>query len=85
MELNQSDLDIHSEQSLLELATDSLGKMVEDPPPGGVTILEITKLKKGAILLLFNSKEAAEWIQQDNQELSFSVGFISGAKFKPRQ
>jgi hypothetical protein len=43
------------------------------------------RTRRGAIVLLFNTKEAAEWLQQPEVELSFTANFASGSAIKPRQ
>src|ERR1019366_4696620 len=61
-------------------------KQIENPsPPEGIEIKEVFKLRKGAILLLFNSKEAAEWLQHTDVEIEFTERFVPGCMIKPRQ
>jgi hypothetical protein len=85
VQLPEADMEAHSEQTLKEKAMTVIGQITLPPPPEGIDITEVTKLKKGALLLVFNSKEAAEWIQQEDVELEFTVSFIPGAKIRPRQ
>ena len=61
-------------------------KQIEDPPPPeDITITQVIKLRRGALIMQFRTKEAAEWIQNPDAEISFSVHFLSGATIKPRQ
>jgi hypothetical protein len=85
IQITEAEVATHSQEVLMEKAMTAIGQITHPPPPEGLTIIEVTKLRKGAILLLFNSKEAADWIQGEDAELEFTIGFLSGAKIKPRQ
>jgi hypothetical protein len=85
IQLTETDLNTYSHETLMEKATQTIAGITHPPPPEGIKITEITKLKKGAIILLFNTKEAADWIQHEDVEVEFTVGFISGATLKQRQ
>ena len=85
VQLTETDVNALSQETILEKATEAL-KNIRDPPPlEGTMIMEVTKLKKGAVLLLFNSKKAVNWILHPDVEIEFTVGFIPGATLKPRQ
>jgi hypothetical protein len=86
VQLTEADLATLSQDAILDKATKAIEKITDPPPPAeGVKILGVTKLRKGAILLLFNSKEAAEWIQHSEVELEFTIEFHNGSTIKPRQ
>jgi hypothetical protein len=74
-----------SQQVILTKATDAIKKIENPPPPAGIAITEVIKLRKGAVIFLFNTKEAAEWLQHPDVELEFTVSFIPGCTIKPRQ
>jgi hypothetical protein len=85
VQLSENEAAAQSQQGLLDKAMAVISQIEFPPPPEGTRILEVTKLRKGAIVLLFNSKEAAEWIQHQDVELEFTVKFAPGCTIKPRQ
>jgi hypothetical protein len=85
VQLSEADVATLSQGVIMEKATSAIEQITDPPPPEGIAIKEVTKLRKGAILLMFNSKEAAEWIQNSEVELEFTIHFHPGATIKPRQ
>jgi hypothetical protein len=85
VQLTEGEAAVLSQQTIMEMATDAI-KQIENPPsPEGIAITEVIKLRKGAILLLFNSREAADWLQHPEVEIEFTERFVPGCMIKPRQ
>jgi hypothetical protein len=85
LQLTENEVAVLSQQAIMEKGNAVINEIVHPPPPAGTAITEVTKLRKGAVLLLLNSKEAADWIHHPDAELEFTVKFNPGCTIKPRQ
>ena len=58
---------------------------IDDPTrPEVVTVENVTRTRNGSLLLLFNSKEAADWLRESDVEGKFLDKFAIGASIKGR-
>ena len=76
------------EKSLAELvdkANEALDKMSNMDKPETVKVEAALKTKKNAILLTLNSKEAANWIREPSNEVTFADAFSKGAHIRERE
>lgn len=64
---------------LMELANKVLDQMSDSKKPEKVKVKGIHKTKRNAILLMLNSKEAANWVRDVGNELTFVNAFSKGA------
>lgn len=73
------------EKSLMELiskANKVLDRMSDADKPEKVKVEAALKTKKNAVLLMLNSKEAAEWIREVGNEETFADAFSKGAHIR---
>src|SRR5437879_3959271 len=76
------------EKSLMELidkANKTLDKMSDADKPEEVKVEAALKTKKNAILLTLNSKEAANWVRDPSNEVTFADTFAKGAHIWERE
>ena len=76
------------EKSLEELvakANEVLVTMSDTDKPKEVKVEAALKTKKSAILLTLNSKEAANWIREPSNEITFADAFSKGAHIRERE
>jgi len=76
------------EKSLTELiakANEVLDGMSDADKLGKVKVKAVLKTKKNAILLMLNSKEAADWIREVGNEETFADTFSKGAHIRDRE
>lgn len=85
VQLTEAQLATLSQQDIIEKATQAMKQIEDPPPPEDITITQAIKLRRGVLILQFKTKEAVEWIQSPDAEISFSVHFLTGATIKPRQ
>ena len=62
-----------------------INEIADLPPPKDTTILNVSKLHRGGITVLFKEKEVVEWLQDKNVELRFMSGIATNAKVIKRQ
>ena len=65
-------------------ANDTLGKMADADKPAKVQVETALRTRKGAIVLTLNSKEAAEWVRQVENEMAFTEAFSRGSHIRER-
>ena len=85
VQLSEEQLSLHSHESLLLKALEAMKVVASKTKPDDLEITEVTKLRKGVLLLLLKSKDAAEWLQSQEVEHFFTAQFFEGASIKPRQ
>jgi hypothetical protein len=85
LQLTEAQVAMLSQQDILEKATNALKQIKMPPPPDDTTIMEVIKLRRGMLIMQFKTKDAAEWIQNPEAELSFSTHFLDSVVIKPRQ
>ena len=75
------------------LSTDAIKEKLEQiikqvtvpAPPEDTTILEVTKMRKSGIIILFQSREMVDWIHQPDVEIDVTANFAAGSSIKQRQ
>ena len=77
VQLTEAQLATLSQWDIIEKATQAMKQIEDPPPPEDITITQAIKLKRGALILQFKTKEAVEWIQSPDAEISFSVHFLT--------
>jgi hypothetical protein len=85
IELTMENLITSSLDDIKNKVMEAIRLVVSPPPPEGLTILEVTRTRRNGIIILFNTKEAAAWIQDSEVELIFTANFATGATIKPQQ
>lgn len=76
-----------TEASLTEIkekVCTAISKIANPAPPKDTTVLEITKLRKGGITILFKDKEVVEWIQDPGVEFEFTTELSRDASIVKR-
>jgi hypothetical protein len=75
-----------SELAIKEKILEAFNKIASPPPPTNITVEEVTKLRNNGLVVLFGTKEAADWLQSPETELLFT-GYLAptGASIRPRQ
>jgi len=68
-----------TQAELVDKANEVISKMTDASKPQEVKVESALKTKRGAILLTLNSKEAAIWIREPENEMVFADAFIKGA------
>ena len=58
---------------------------VTPPPPEGAKVQEINKLRNGGIIIQLMTKEAAEWLHDSTNELSFTSKLEANAFIRDRE
>jgi hypothetical protein len=74
-----------SEMAVKEKILDSIKQISFPLSPKNVAIKEVTKLRNNGIVVLFNTKEVADWLQNTEIELIFTASLAMGASIRPRQ
>ena len=75
-----------SETAIKEKILDAINKISSPPPPKNVIVEEVTKLRNNGLVVLFGTKETADWIQTSEAELLFTGNLSpTGANIRPRQ
>jgi hypothetical protein len=69
---------------LKEKVRTSIASVTNPPPPQNVEILEVSKLKKGGITVLFGSKEIIDWMKDRDPEFGFLSAFSRDAELSKR-
>ena len=85
VQLTEEQLSSHSHESLMLKASEAMKAVASETKPEDLSIIEVTKLNKGALLILLKHKDAAEWLQRQEVEHFFTAQFFEGATIKPRQ
>jgi hypothetical protein len=85
IEISLDFLEAHSYDEMKEKIESAIKKVTSPSPPQGIEVEKLIKLKRNAIIILFNSKEAAEWLQKPEVESVFTTNIPSGAVIKQRQ
>jgi hypothetical protein len=73
-----------SEMAIIEKVKDAI-KQISSPPPENAKVEEVTKLRNNGIMVLFNTKEMADWIQETDNEILFTGFLATGASIRQRQ
>ena len=63
---------------------ESLAQVSEPSAPKDLKVLEVSKLRNNGILILFNTKEAADWTQNLDTEAIFTAYLAPGATIRRR-
>ena len=75
-----------SEATIKEKILDAINKITSPSPPKSIIVEEVTKLRNNGIVILFGSKEVADWIQTPETELLFTGNLApTGANIRSRQ
>ncbi|KAH9953318.1 hypothetical protein BJV74DRAFT_800280, partial [Russula compacta] len=74
----------HSNDTIKEKIKEALSKINNPPPPKDLNIEEVFKLRNNRILVLFNVKEAVEWLQDLEVKLMFTATLALGASIRPQ-
>jgi hypothetical protein len=74
-----------SETAIKEKILDSIKQISSPLSPKNVTIEEVTTLRNNGIVVLFGTKEVADWLQDTETELIFTASLATGASIRPRQ
>lgn len=76
-----------AEKSLTEIVNkaNEVISMTDADKPEKVLVEMALKTRKGAILLTLNSKEAADWIREPENEMVFADTFAKGAHIRDRE
>ena len=70
-----------SEMAIIEKVKDAI-KQISSPPPENAKVEEVTKLWNNGIMVLFNTKEMADWIQETDNEILFTGFLATGASIR---
>jgi hypothetical protein len=57
-------------------------KISSPPSPKNITIEEVTKLRNNGIVVLFGTKEVADWLQDSEADLTFTAALSSGVSIR---
>jgi hypothetical protein len=72
--------------AIKEKVSNAIKETTSPPPPKDIAIEEIIKLHNNGIIILFGSKEAAEWLQNSSQaELTFTSYLAPDSHIRLRQ
>jgi hypothetical protein len=74
-----------SQMAIIEKIKDAIKEVNFPPPPENFTIEDVTKLRNNGIVVLFNSKEMADWLQDPENEILVISALDPGASIRPRQ
>ena len=85
IELEEAQLLVHSNESLLGKAEHAITQISEPFPPEDTTIEQIAKICKNSVIITFRTKGAAHWLKQPEVGEKFTAQFMEGAMVKPRQ
>lgn len=84
-EIAGDELLAHSDVAIREKANQAIKQVTTPAMPEGAFIVEINKVRKGAIVIKMSSKDAANWLKHPDVTPTFTANFIAGAVIKPRQ
>ena len=62
----------------------SIASVTNPPPPQNVEVIDVNKLRKGGITILFEGKEVIEWLKDREAELGFLTAFAQDATISKR-
>jgi hypothetical protein len=74
-----------SETMIKEKIIDAIKQIATPPPSKNVVIEGVTKLRNNGLVILFGSKEMADWLHNTDIDLIFTASLATGASIKPRQ
>jgi hypothetical protein len=83
--LDENQLTTHSNETLLEKAEHAISLILEPPPPVDVNIVQVSKIRKNAVIINLDTKEAARWLKRPEVSASFTASFLTGSTIKRRQ
>ena len=74
-----------SNAELKDKANEVLDALEGTERPDTVKVENITKVRNGALLFQMNSKEAANWLKEPDNQNAFTKQFADGSNFRSRQ
>ena len=69
---------------LTEKANEAITAIVDSGKPKDAKVDSLLKTRRGDLLLVLNSKEAATWIRESDIEIAFTKAFVEGSIIKAR-
>ena len=72
-------------EAIQEKAEEAIKQVKSPDSPQDTSIVSVSKTRKNAVVINFNTKEAAQWLRTSTVSLEFEAYFITGADVKPRQ
>lgn len=67
-----------------EKVSAAIAKVAEPAPPSDTTVLEVSKLRKGGLTILFKDKEVVKWLQDPGAEFVFTTELSRDATITQR-
>ena len=74
-----------SDVAVREKANQAIKQATSPTMLEGAFIVDINRIRKGALVIKMSSKEAAEWLRHPEITPIFTANFLTGAVVKPRQ
>ena len=62
-----------------EKVSTAIAGITDPPPPKDTSILDVNKLRKGGITIVFKEKEAADWVQRPEVATNFTKALVDDA------
>ena len=85
LDLPDNQLTTSSEFEIRQKVYDVIHEISNPQAPKDIKIQELSKLRNSGILILFDTKEAADWIQGKDTDKAFTACFAPGASIRRRQ
>lgn len=84
-EVDADELLSQSDVAVREKANQAINLVTSPAKPEDAFIMDINRVRKGALVIKMSSKEAANWLRHPEVTPVFTANFLTGAVVKPRQ